>query len=188
MLEVARVGPGDTVYDLGAGDGRIVVAAAQRFGARAVGVELDNNRFAFASARIRDFGLEPRARMVHGDLLAIDLTPATVVTLYQFPSVNEMLRPAFERQLRSGARVVTLDFPVQGWKASNVLTAQLTDGSQHAIYLYLIGETKKESANMALAQGEKTFVGGKVLAGASGRAVRFSKICRGRRRDCRCYN
>ena len=150
MLEVARVGPGDTVYDLGAGDGRIVVAAAQRFGARAVGVELDNNRFAFASARIRDFGLEPRARMVHGDLLAIDLAPATVVALYQLPSVNDMLRPAFERQLRSGARVVTLDFPVQGWKPSNVLTTQLTDGSQHAIYLYLINEIRKDAATMAI--------------------------------------
>ena len=149
MLEVARVGPGDTVYDLGAGDGRIVVAAAQRFGARAVGVELDNNRFAFASSRIRDFGLEPRARMVHGDLLAIDLTPATVVTLYQLPSVNEMLRPALERQLRSGARVVALDFPVQGWKPSNVLAARLTDGSQHAIYLYSIDEIRKDAATMA---------------------------------------
>src|SRR5262249_54964497 len=143
MLEVARVGPGDTVYDLGAGDGRIVVAAAQRFGARAVGVELDNHRFALASARIRDLGRQPRAQMVHGDLLTIELTPATVVTLYQLPSVNEMLRPTLERQLRSGTRVVTLDFPFQGWEASNVLTTQVTDGSQHAIYLYLINEIRK---------------------------------------------
>lgn len=146
MLEIARVGPGDTVYDLGAGDGRIVVAAAQRFGARAVGVELDDNRFAFALARIRQLGLEPRVEMVHGDLLAIDLTPATVITLYQLPSVNEMLRPALERQLRLGARVVTLDYPVSGWKAASVTTRRLADESEHTVYLYTTGQMRKQTA------------------------------------------
>src|SRR5438270_12386299 len=113
MLDAARVGPGDTVYDLGAGDGRIVVVAAQRFGARAVGVELDDWRFALSSARIRYFGLEPRARIIHGDLLRVDLRPATVVTLYLLPAVNAALRPTLEYQLRLDARVVTLDFPIQ---------------------------------------------------------------------------
>src|SRR5262249_7178432 len=139
MLEAARVGPGDTVYDLGAGDGRIVVAAAQRFGARAIGVELDDQRFALASARVRDLGLEPRAQIVHADLREIDLSPATVVTLYQLPSVNEMLRPTFERQLQAGARVVTHDFPISGWKTSSIVTERLANGSQHAIYLYTVG-------------------------------------------------
>src|SRR5262249_25963991 len=136
MLETARVGPGDTVYDLGSGDGRIVIAAAQRFGARAVGIELDDQRFMLASARVRDLGLTPRARIVHGDLASVDLRPATVVTLYQLPSVNDMLRPTMERQLRPGARVVTHDFPINGWDASRVITRRLDDGSPHAIYLY----------------------------------------------------
>ena len=152
MLDIARVGPGDTVYDVGAGDGRIVVAAAQRFGARAVGVELDDARFALSSARIRDLGLEPRARMVHGDLLGTDFRPASVVTLYQLPAVNEMLRPALERQLRPGARVVTLDFPVPGWEAAQVETGRLTDGSQHAIYLYSMSQIRKEPATRATAK------------------------------------
>src|SRR5207344_2676601 len=102
--------------------------------------ELDDARFALSSARIRDLGLEPRARMVHGDLLGSDFRPASVVTLYQLPAVNEMLRPALERQLRPGARVVTLDFPVPGWEAAQVETGRLTDGSQHAIYLYSMSQ------------------------------------------------
>lgn len=150
MLEIAGVGPGDTVFDLGSGDGRVVVAAAQRFGARALGVELDDQRFATASARVRDLGLAARARIVHGDLLSVDLRPATVVTLYQLPSVNEMLRPALERQLRPGARVVAHDFPIDGWSPSQVVTGRLDDGSQHAIYLYTVSGTRKESAIMAI--------------------------------------
>jgi hypothetical protein len=152
MLEIARVGPGDTVYDLGAGDGRIVVAAAQRFGARAVGVELDDRRFVIASARLRDLGLAPRARMVHGDLAAVDLRGATVVTLYQLPNVNEMLRPALEWQLSPGARIVTHDFPISGWTPSMTVTTRLDDGSQHAIFLYTIAERQKEFVTMAIAK------------------------------------
>src|SRR5262249_9798219 len=136
MLDVAGVGPGDMVYDLGSGDGRIVIAAAQRFGANAVGVELDDERFDSSSARIRNLGLGPRARIVHGDLRTISLDPATVVTMYQLPIVNDMLRPAFERQLRSGARIVTLDFPISGWEPEKIVTGRLADNSEHAIYLY----------------------------------------------------
>lgn len=172
MLDVAGVGPGDTVYDLGAGDGRIVVAAAQRFGARAVGVELDDARFALASARIRDLGLEPRARIIHGDLRAIDLRPATVVTLYQLPSVNEMLRPALERQLRPGARVVALDFPVSGWEAARVLTGRLADGSQHAIYLYSVSQAIKESASVASGPRSVPAKYGLRFRGATGGSVK----------------
>jgi len=149
MLDVARVGPGDTVYDLGSGDGRVVIAAAQRFGSRAVGFELDDRRFATSSARVRDLGLTPRARIVHGDLASVDLKPATVVALYQLPAVNEMLRPALEQQLRPGARVVTHDFPISGWSASQVVTERSADGTPHAIYLYTIGSSEKESAIMA---------------------------------------
>ncbi len=143
MLELAEARPGDTVYDLGSGDGQIVIAAARQFGARATGIEIDADLVRLSTARIAEGGLGSRARIVQGDLLSADLRPATIVTLYQLPAVNELLRPMFEAQLRPGARVVSLDFPVPGWRATQVLTATLADRSQHAIYLYSIGQTQE---------------------------------------------
>jgi hypothetical protein len=140
MLEVAGTGRGDCVYDLGSGDGQVVLAAAQRFGARATGIEIDDNLAAVSSARLIASGVAERARIVHGDFLHADLRPATVVILYQLPFVNQLLRPILESQLRRGARVVTLDFPVPGWTATRIVTRVLPDGSQHAVYLYLIDE------------------------------------------------
>ncbi len=150
MLAVAQVRSSDVVYDLGSGDGQIVIAAAQRFGARATGIEIDDDLVRLATARVAQSGLGARARIMRGDILSTDLSPATVITLYQLPAVNERLRPLLEAQLRSGARVVSLDFPVPGWTAVRVVTATLPDGSQHAVYLYSIGQ-KREVA-MALQQ------------------------------------
>ena len=143
MLRLARAGPGDTVYDLGSGNGQIVIAAAQRFGARAIGIEIDDDLVALSSARIEEGRLGSRAQILHGDFVQADLRPATIVTLYQLPSVNELLRPKFEAQLRPGARVVSLDFPIPGWSAARVETALLPDGSQHAVFLYSIGQTRE---------------------------------------------
>jgi len=143
MLTIARAGPGDMVYDLGSGDGQIVLAAAQQFGARGTGIEIDDDLVRLSSARIAGRGLGSRARIIHGDFLDADLRPATIVTLYQLPAVNELLRPMLEAQLRPGARVVSLDFPVPGWNPDRVETATLEDGSQHAIYLYPIVRTRE---------------------------------------------
>lgn len=150
MLELAEARPGDIVYDLGSGDGQIVITAARQFGARSTGIEIDADLVRLSTARIAEGGLASRARIVQGDLLSTDLRPATIVTLYQLPAVNELLRPLFEAQLRPGTRVVSLDFPVPGWRAAQVLTATLPDRSQHAIYLYSIGQTQE--VTMALQQ------------------------------------
>src|SRR5947199_811357 len=93
MLEAGRVKPGDMVYDLGSGDGRIVITAAQRFGARAVGVEIRSDLVRLAQERIRALGLEDRVRMLEGSALRIDLSPADVVTMCLLTSSNDRMKP-----------------------------------------------------------------------------------------------
>ena len=137
MLRLAEVDEHDTVYDLGSGDGRIVIMAAQKFGAEAVGVELDEDLFKESSARIVALGLEKRAKILHENMYEVSLRPATVVTLYLLTSVNERLRPILERDLRSGARVVTHDFKVPGWEPAKTATVTSENGISHTIYLYV---------------------------------------------------
>ncbi len=137
MLELARVTPADTVYDLGSGDGRIVIAAAQKFGARAVGVELDDQLARESSERLASMGLSPRASILHADLFAADLRPATVVTVFLWKAVNDRLRPKLEQGLRPGARIVSHDFPVPGWEPAQVVRLTTPDRVNHQIYLYI---------------------------------------------------
>jgi len=137
MLEVAQVGPSDVVYDLGSGDGRIVITAAQKFGARAVGVEIDEKLARASSQRIAELGLEGRARVLHQDMFETNLRPATVVTLYLLTVVNERLRPILERDLRPGARVVTQEFKIPGWTPEKVVHAESEAGVPYTIYLYV---------------------------------------------------
>ncbi|MBN1642002.1 MAG: class I SAM-dependent methyltransferase [Anaerolineae bacterium] len=132
MLRLADVQPGECVVDLGAGDGRIVIHAARRFGARAIGVEIDPLRWCVAHAAIRLWGLQERARVVRADMFAYDLAGADVVTLYLLPGTNERIRARLEEQLRPGARVVSHAFPVQGW------TPAASD-ERRRLYLYEIG-------------------------------------------------
>lgn len=115
MLQLAAVGPADVVYDLGSGDGRIVILAAEKFGARGVGVEIDPELIA-VSRQVASQGLvSARVSFIQGDLFAIDLTPASVVTLYLSPGVNRRLEPKLRDQLRSGARIVSHQFPIGHW-------------------------------------------------------------------------
>jgi predicted RNA methylase len=137
MLELAGVTSADVVYDLGSGDGRIVILAAQKFGARAVGIELNEDLARESSAQITAQGLEGRARILRADMFTADLRPATVVTLYQLGVVNQRLRPVLERQLRTGTRVVTLDFPVVGWEPLSVVQVQSENGVAHTLYGYV---------------------------------------------------
>ena len=136
MLELAKVTPNDVVYDLGSGDGRIVILAAQKFGAHAVGVELDGKRYEESSARIKELGLDSKAKILHGDMFKADIHSATVVTLYLLTSVNAEIRPMLEKQLRPGTRVVSHDFKMSGWNAEQ--TEEVTDehGAVHTVYLY----------------------------------------------------
>jgi cyclopropane fatty-acyl-phospholipid synthase-like methyltransferase len=134
MLELANIKPGDTVFDLGCGDGRIVIAAALRYKAKAVGVEISPRLASQATTAIDKAGLKGRARIIQGDLLEADLTGADVVTIYLGTQLNAELRPRLEKYLHAGARVVSHDYAVPGWKASRV---ERTDGKQgHVIYVY----------------------------------------------------
>jgi predicted RNA methylase len=137
MLEVAKVTKDDTVYDLGSGDGRIVILAAQKYHAQAVGVEIDDELYKKSSARIAELGLEKRARILHMNMYKVDLKPATVVTMYLLTSVNERLKPLLERDLRSGARVVTHDFKIPGWEPVRVQDIHTETAYGKKIYLYV---------------------------------------------------
>lgn len=142
MLEAAGVKPGDTIYDLGSGDGRIVITAAQKFRAKAVGVEISEALVRQTRERIKQEGLEGRVQIVHGHLLELDLSPADVVTLYLLTSSNEQLRPNLERYLKPGARVVSHDFQMRGWEPDKIETA-FVHNRQHTIYVYKMPPKKK---------------------------------------------
>lgn len=139
MLDLAGVAASDTVYDMGSGDGRIVIMAAQRYGARAVGVELDAALVKESTERIKELKLEERAKIVQGDLLQTDVKPATVVTVYLLPESNAKLRPILESSLRPGARVVAHDMRIPGWESAKEESVTV-DGAVHFVYLYRIPE------------------------------------------------
>jgi SAM-dependent methyltransferase len=115
MLRVARVGPQDFVMDLGSGDGRILIDAARKFGARGVGVELDDDLLAQSIENAQTAGVDDRVRFRKEDLFKADLSPATVVTMYLVPRVNERLRPRL-LALKPGTRIVSHDFDLQDWR------------------------------------------------------------------------
>lgn len=135
MLEAAEVKAGDVVYDLGSGDGRVLIMAAEKFNARAVGVELSPKLVGEANQRIKEEGLEQRCKVIEGDAMEVDLRDADVVVLYLLTSSNELLRPNLEHSLRDGARVVSHDFEVLGWNPSKVVQAE-AHGRIHRIYVY----------------------------------------------------
>ena len=141
MLTAGRVKPGETVYDLGSGDGRIVIMAAQKFGARAVGVELMPDICRKARERVQSLGLSDRITIIEGSALRVDLSPADVVTMWFLTNSNERLRPNLEKHLKVGARVVSNEFPVRGWKPAEVVHLK-AGRMDHTIYVYEIGRTK----------------------------------------------
>jgi len=137
MLKLAKVDEHDRVYDLGSGDGRVVIMATQKFKAEAVGVEMDDDLYKQSSERIAELGLEKHAKILHENMYKVSLRRATVVTLYLLTSVNERLRPLMERDLRSGARVVTHDFKVPGWEPEKSIMVNSETGISHTLYLYV---------------------------------------------------
>ena len=114
MLNIAEVGPDDVVYDLGCGDGRMIVTAAKEYGARAVGVEIDPLRYLWCQVRIALMGLQDRVRVVRGDLFEQDLSDATVVTCYLLQSTNDELEEKLMQELSPNARVVSSAFTFSG--------------------------------------------------------------------------
>ena len=139
MLEVAQVTSSDVVYDLGSGDGRIVIMAAEKYGAKAVGVELDRLLVEESTEKIQERNLEELATIIQGDLLQADVKPATVVAVYLLPGANEKLRPKLEKELRPGTRVVVHDIRIPGWRSAQDEAVQVGGGS-HFVYLYKIPE------------------------------------------------
>lgn len=135
MIQLADLKPGQVLYDLGAGDGRLVIMAARETGAATVGVEMRDDLVERARSEIKKLSLEDRVRMIHGDLFNVDLKAADVVTLYLTTSGNERLRPKLESELKKGAKVISHDFKVGNWKASVVYNELLG----HTIYAYDIG-------------------------------------------------
>jgi len=120
MLELGRVGSNDLLYDLGCGDGRIVVTAAKSRGARGVGIDIDPERIAEARANAKSAGVADQVEFRVGDLFASDFSPATVVTLYLLPQINVKLRPQLWRQLRVGTRVLSYEFDMGDWKPEHI--------------------------------------------------------------------
>jgi tRNA G37 N-methylase Trm5 len=116
MLKLAQVKKGDIVYDLGCGDGRIVVMAAQKFGARAVGVDINPVRIQEAEENAKKAGVTDRVRFIQGNLFEADIKEATVVTLYLLSDVNLKLRPRLLKELKPGSRIVSHSFDMGDWK------------------------------------------------------------------------
>ncbi len=137
MLRVANVNANDVVYDLGSGDGRIVIAAARDFGARGVGIDIDPRLVRDASMNARRAGVEDRVRFLQGDIFEADIREATVVTLYLLPDVNTALWPKLLKELRPGTRVVSHDYGIGHWKPDKTITMTLSDRS-HRIYYWVV--------------------------------------------------
>lgn len=142
MLEAAGIKPNETVYDLGCGDGRVVITAARVFKAKGVGVEISKELARQARDQVRALGLTNRVSIIEGDLLQVDLKPADVVTLYLLTSSNERLKPMLEANLRPGARVVSHDFRMRGWKPIRADTVSATN-RKHMIYVYQMPPEKE---------------------------------------------
>src|ERR1700733_16294410 len=138
MLELGGLKAGEKMFDLGSGDGRIVIMAAQKFHAEAVGVEIDRDLWKQSMDRIRKLGLEKTARIVNGDLLQQNYSSADLVTVYLLPeSIDAKVQPLLDRQLKKGARVVAHDFEFRNWTAEKVESiADDGEGRSHSIYLY----------------------------------------------------
>jgi len=145
MLELAEVNKKDTVYDLGCGDGRIVIMAAEKYGATGIGVDYDSVRVEEALANVKEKELEDKVRIIFQDAMIVDFSSATVVTLYLLESSNALLKPNLEKYLKPGSRVVSHDFDMPGWKAKKIINGKTGDYSSYTIYLWVIGEHKEKS-------------------------------------------
>jgi protein-L-isoaspartate O-methyltransferase len=135
MLEMAKVTKNDIVYDLGCGDGRIVVTAAQKYGCKAMGFDIDPQRIKESLENVEKNDVGELVTIEQKDIFTLDLSPANVITLYLLPSLNVKLIPQLEK-LRPGSRIVSHDFDMRGVKPDEIVTVTSEDGSQHTVYLW----------------------------------------------------
>ena len=143
MLELAGVKKGDVVYDLGSGDGRIVVTAAKKYGVKSIGFEIDPERIKESHENIKKAGVEKLVEIRQQDIRTVDLSAASVLTMYLLPEVNLMIRPNIWKQMKPGSRIVSHDFDMGDWKP--LKTEHIKDGSSwdHTLYLWQIEAAKK---------------------------------------------
>jgi len=140
MLELANVGKDDILYDLGSGDGRIVITAAQKFGTRGIGIDIDPERIREANANAKRAGVEDRVRFIEQDLFQSDFSEATVVTLYLLESLNIRLRPQLLRQLKPRTRIVSHAFSMGDWEPEKVVEV-----SGRTVYYWVVPEKIPEN-------------------------------------------
>jgi 16S rRNA A1518/A1519 N6-dimethyltransferase RsmA/KsgA/DIM1 with predicted DNA glycosylase/AP lyase activity len=138
MLELARLKPADTLYELGAGDGRIVIVAARDFHAKVVGVEIRRRLALECRRRVKELGLAGQVRILRSNFKKVSLRRADVLATYLSSYTLNLLTPKFERELKPGARIVNFDYPIPSWKAHRELSIR-PEGwrTSHPIYLYL---------------------------------------------------
>jgi SAM-dependent methyltransferase len=138
MLELARVKPGDVVYDIGSGDGAIIIRAAKKYGVKGVGIEIDQDLVLKARDNAFREKVDQLVEFRAQDAFTADVSPATVVTLYMLPEFNAKLRPILERQLKPGSRVVSHDYPIEGWVPDRVERVSGNLLHDHTVLLFEI--------------------------------------------------
>ncbi len=144
MLQMANPKPGETLYDLGCGDGNILITAAKRYKVKAVGIEISAHLAAKAAENVKKNGLQKSVKVIHGDFMKADLSEANIVTLYLATSANDMLRPNLERYLKPKTRVVSYDYPIPGWTPVYTAETEGHHGAMHTIYLYEVPNSYKK--------------------------------------------
>jgi len=142
MLQIANVKPNEIVYDLGAGDGRIIIIAATEFNARSIGIEIRKDFVQDIENKIRKLKLEDRVSIIHGSFFDVNISEADVVTMFLLESVNEKLKPKLERELKPGARIISHEFKIPGWKPNYYEKFRCSDGTKHDLYLYIMPPEK----------------------------------------------
>jgi protein-L-isoaspartate O-methyltransferase len=137
MLQLGGLKAGEKMFDLGSGDGRIVIMAAKKYKADAVGVELDDSLYRQSMQRIKSLGLSASARIIHGDLMKQDYSSADLLTVYLLPVSNDKLSPILEQQLKKGTRIVAHDFEFSAWTPVKIQDIDDDgEGRSHRLYLY----------------------------------------------------
>jgi hypothetical protein len=143
MLELAGVKKGDVVYDLGSGDGRIVVTAAKKYGVKAIGFEIDPERIKESQENIKKAGVGNLVEIRQQDIRTVDLSPASVLTMYLLPEVNLMIRPNIWKQMKPGSRVVSHDFDMGDWKPLKTENIKDSSNWEHTLYFWRVEANKK---------------------------------------------
>ena len=137
MLTIAKVSRNDVLYDLGSGDGRIVITAAQRYGTRGVGIDIDPERVREANENAQRAGVTDRVRFILGDIFDADIRPATVVMMYLLPEVNLRLVPKLRAELQPGTRIVSHNYDLGDWQPQRTLTIPV-DGTNHYVHFWVM--------------------------------------------------